>query len=115
MGVSEAAAAMIARYGQSITYRRTTANSFNATTGRNTPTTSDTTVTASVRVYSPREVAGLVQQGDREVRIPAGSLSFVPKAEDSILIGSTVFTVKAVNTRNLGGTDALHIIQIRGG
>jgi hypothetical protein len=41
-----------------------------------------------VRQYRAREITGLVQQGDREVRIAAADLSFTPKSNDQVVDGS---------------------------
>jgi hypothetical protein len=73
------------------------------------------TIKASVRQYRAREITGLVQQGDREVRIAAADLSFMPKPSDQVVIGGKTFQVVSVNTRSPFNEAAIHIVQVRGG
>jgi len=68
-----------------------------------------------VRQYRVREIAGLVQQGDREVRIAAAALSFTPKPNDQVVIGGKTYQVVSVNTRSPFNEAAIHIVQVRGG
>jgi hypothetical protein len=62
-----------------------------------------------------REIGGLVQQGDREVRIAAADLSFTPRLNDQVVIGGKTFQVVSVNTRSPFSEAAIHIVQVRGG
>jgi hypothetical protein len=64
------------------------------------------TIKAGGRQYCAREIAGLVQQGDREVRIAAADLSFTPRPNDQVV---------SVNTRTPFSEAAIHIVQVRGG
>lgn len=107
-------ASVIDRVGQDITFRSRGANSFTASTGVNTVSYTDYTVKASVRHYSPREIAGLVQAGDREVRIAADALAATPKKDDLVTIGAFKGRVVEVITRSPKGTNAVHILTVRG-
>ncbi len=61
---------IINKIGTSITLR-TVASTYNASTLENVITNVDTALVASIRHYKPQEIAGLIQNGDREVRIAA--------------------------------------------
>ena len=85
---------------------------FNATLA---PTLASHAIKAGVRHYRAREIAGLVQQGDREVRIAAADLSFTPRLNDQVVIGGKTYQVISVNTRSPFSEAAIHILQVRGG
>ena len=58
--------ALIGVAGETITYKRVTHGSYSTATLQSTPSVQSYTIKASVRQYRAREIAGLVQQGDRE-------------------------------------------------
>jgi hypothetical protein len=68
-----------------------------------------------VRQYRAREIAGLIQQGDREVWIAALDLNFTPKPNDQVVIAGKTYQVVSVNTREPFSEAAIHIVQGRGG
>lgn len=107
--------AIIDSQGVSVTYKRVTGVSFNSTTLANTPTYSNSTIFAHVRKYNANEVAGIIRQGDREVRIAASEITFTPEEQDIITIGSKDYKVMAVDTRTAYGSAVLHILMVRGG
>jgi hypothetical protein len=107
--------ALISATGETITYKRVTHGSFSAATLQSTPSVQSYTIKAGVRQYRAREIAGLVQQGDREARIAAADLSFSPKPNDQVVIGGKTYQVVSVNTRNPFDAAAIHIVQVRGG
>lgn len=74
----------------------------------------DHLVKAAVRAYKPQEIIGLVQQGDRQVRIAANDLAVTPARHDKLVISGAEATILHVETRAVRGVDALHILQIRG-
>jgi hypothetical protein len=107
--------ALIGVAGETITYKRVTHGSYSTATLQSAPTLQSYTIKASVREYRAREIAGLVQQGDREVRIAAADLSFSPKPNDQVVIGGKTYQVVSVNTRSPFSEAAIHIVQVRGG
>jgi len=107
--------ALIGVAGETITYKRVTHSSYSTATLQSTPSVQSYTIKAGVRQYRAREIAGLVQQGDREVRIAAADLSFSPKPNDQIVIGGKTYQVVSVNTRRPFNEAAMHIVQVRGG
>lgn len=116
MTIPERVAALIDEIGQTVTYKKRTGNSYDPETGINTPTISSESVKAAVRVYNMKLMVpgGIVQQGDREVRIGADDLSVVPEEQDQITIDGSDVTVMSVNIRKARGTDAIYILQVRG-
>jgi hypothetical protein len=107
--------ALIGVAGETITYRRVTHSSYNTTTLQSTASVESYTIKAGVREYRAREIGGLVQQGDREVRIAAADLSFTPRPNDQVVIGGKTYQVVSVNTRSPFNEAAIHIVQVRGG
>jgi hypothetical protein len=107
--------ALIGVAGETITYKRVTHGSYSTATRQSTPSVQSDTLKAGVRQYRAREIAGLVQQGDREARIAAADLSFSPKPNDQVVIGGKTYRVVSVNTRSPFDEDALHIMQVGGG
>src|SRR4030065_1792428 len=93
--------------GETVTYRRVTAQSRSATTLKKTNTLTDTTsVNAHIRLYEAKELSGLVQAGDRQMRIAASEITFTPNNNDKVTVGGVDFNVVSVDSRTAGGTEA---------
>jgi hypothetical protein len=107
--------ALIGVAGETITYKRVTHGSYSMATLQSTPSVQSYTIKASVWQYRAREITGLVQQGDREVRIAAVDLTFTPRPNDQVVIGGKTYQVVSVNTRSPFSEAAIHILQVRGG
>lgn len=107
--------ALIGVAGETIPYKRVTHGSYSTATLQSTPSLQSYTMKAGVRQYRAREIAGLVQQGDREVRVAAADLSFVPRPNDQVVIGGETYQVVSVTTRNPFVGAAIHIVLVRGG
>jgi hypothetical protein len=107
--------ALIGVAGETMTYKRVTHGSYSTATLQSTPSVQSSAIKASVRQYRAREITGLVQQGDREVRIAAADLSFTPRTNDQVVIGGKTYQVVSVNTRSPFNEAAIHIVQVRGG
>jgi hypothetical protein len=107
--------ALINIAGETITYKRVTHGSYSTATLQSTPSVQSYTIKASVRQYRAREITGLVQQGDREVRIAAADLGFTPRPNDQVVISGKTYQVVSVNTRSPFSEAAIHILQVRGG
>ena len=73
---------LIGVVGETITYTRVTHGSYSTATRQRTPSVQSSPIKAGMRQYRAREIAGLVQQGDRDVRIAAADLSFTPRPND---------------------------------
>jgi hypothetical protein len=107
--------ALIGKAGETITSTRVTHGSYGTATRQSPPSVQSDTMKASVRQYRAREIAGLVQQGDREVRIAAADLSFTPQPNDQVVIGGQTYQIVSVNTRRPCNEAAIHLVQVRGG
>jgi hypothetical protein len=107
--------ALIGVAGETITYKRVTHGSYSTATLQSMPSVQNYTIKAGVRQYRAREIAGLVQQGHREVRIAAADLSFTPRPNDQVVIGGKMYEVVSVNTRSPFSEAAIHILEVRGG
>jgi hypothetical protein len=107
--------ALIGVAGETVTYKRVTHGIFSTATLQSTPSVQSYTIKAGVRQYRAREIQGLVQQGDREVRIAAADLSFTPRPNDQVAIGGKTYQVVSVNTRSPFSEATVHIVQVRGG
>lgn len=101
--------------GETVTYKQQTAAAFNSTTLANAITYTSHTIKAHFRKYNAKEITGLVREGDREVRIAADAISFVPEANDVVEVSGDVFKVVAVDNRVAYGSDSLYILTVRGG
>lgn len=116
MSIASRVSALIGDIGETITYKRvTSAPALNTTTLQREPTYTDYTVKASVRNYNPKMIgAGLVDAGDKEVRIAGADLGFTPIRGDAVVIDSKTFYVKSVNTRRPRDEVSIHIMNVGG-
>jgi hypothetical protein len=96
-------------------FLRFSRKAYSTATLQSAPSVQSYTVKAGVRQYRAREIAGLVQQGDREVRIAAADLGFTPRPNDQVVIGGKTYQVVSVNMRSPFSEAAIHIVQVRGG
>jgi hypothetical protein len=107
--------ALIGEAGETITDTRVTHGSDSTGTRHHAPSVQSYAIKAGVRQYRGHEIAGLVQQGDREVRIAAADLSFTPRLNDQVVIGGKTSQVVLVTTRSPFSEAAIHMVQVRGG
>jgi hypothetical protein len=107
---------IIDRVGQEVTYRKVQPGTYNATTGKmSNHITNDIIASAHVRSYTSKEITGLINVGDREVRMIGDDDSILdPKEGDQIKIGSQWFRVVSVDRRYAGDDIALNILHVTG-
>jgi hypothetical protein len=106
---------IVRRQGQPITYKRLTGVTRNETTLQNTNTYTTHSLVGYFRLFKDRELTHLIQQGDREVRLPAHSMTFVPKFNDRILLADgRSYNVVGVDERYFGGSAGMYILHLRG-
>lgn len=111
--IAEGVDKIIGSAGQFITYSKNfEGSSYSVSTGTLTLAVQEFVIKAAVRVYSQREIIGLVKEGDREVRIAAKSIDFVPEEGDGVTVDGGRFRVAAVNVRNAGAAAALYIMRV---
>lgn len=76
---------------------------------------SSETVRAFVRGYKPDEVVGAIQQGDGMITISPAGLVASPKFNDKTVIGgSKVRNIQAVEEIRLAGVVVRYNLQVRG-
>jgi len=114
MSIAGRVAEIIAEHGETITYKRKTSRARNDTTLVIDNTFSDTTTVAHVRKYSDRELSGLIQQGDREMRIGADQITFEPSDHDIAVIDGAEFNIVSFDTRVDRNVKIEYIFHIRG-
>lgn len=116
MSIASRVSALIGDIGETVTYKRVTGSTtMNTTTLTKEITYTDYTIKASVREYNLKMIkSGLVDAGDREVRIAGADLTFTPARGDVIIIDTKSFFVKSVNTRRPRNEVAIHILNVGG-
>ena len=100
--------------GVSVTYKRVTSQATNSSTLEKANTTTDETITVHFRKSAYKTVSGLVNEGERQMRISADSISFVPKANDLVVTSNGTMKVVSVDPRTANGLDAVYICVVRG-
>lgn len=114
MSIARRVASILNDKGQTVTYKQATGKTRSTTTLENTVTYTSHTIQAHFRLYDAKELSGSIEQGDRQMRIAAEEISFVPKTNDRVVINTKEFNVKSVDIRNVSNSDVLYICQIRG-
>lgn len=100
--------------GEAVTLRELTGTTRNTSTMKNSHTYTNHVVKASVRDFTDSELTGLVQKGDRELKVSSLDLgSYEPKQNDKVLIGSQQFNVKSVNRLSAKNENAIFELIIR--
>lgn len=106
---------IVRRQGQPLTYLRLTGVTRSETTLQNTNTYKSYSLHGYFRLFKDRELTHLIQQGDRELRLPANSLGFIPKFNDRVsLSDGRSYNVVGVDERYIGAQVGLYILQLRG-
>jgi hypothetical protein len=98
--------ALIGVAGETITYKRVTHGSYSTATLQSSPSVQSYAIKAGVWQYRAREIVGLVQQGDREMRIAAADLSLTPRPNDQVVIA-------ARRIRSCRSIHAVHSMRLR--
>ena len=99
--------------GTSITYRKVTAGSYNATSGEISESYSDTTLKGLFEDVNLREVNDLIQADDRKCTIPADSLTFTPSTADQIVASSVTYQIVRVKITEQGGVNLNYELYLR--
>lgn len=114
MSIPDRVSALVNKVGRPITYRHLTGESFNVTTGVNTPTYSEIQVAASIREFAAREIMGNIRQGDRRATVAGKDFAFTPAKDDIVVIDGRSFSVISVESRDVLNESGVHVLQIRG-
>ena len=92
------ASKLMAKFGGSVTIRRITLGTYNATTGMVSETASDTTIRGTLQDVNRREVNELVQASDKRLIIAAADLVITPTTADKVLINAVTHQIIAIAT-----------------
>lgn len=122
MGVASAVANMVARFGSTCSITRPGVIPSPAEPWKNTdpappPSLIGDDVPCSIRFYKPKEIVGLVQEGDQLLTIPGASLASAPLKGDRVQVdgGPALTVVSTPYSRREGASIAVYKIQLRGG
>jgi len=105
---------LIDEYGKPVTLKEFTGNTFDPSTGTNTPSYSNHSVNGVIDDYSENRTDGtLVKVGDLRLSVPAKDLTFNPSTEDKVVIDSVEWSI--VNPQRIysGEQVATYQLQIR--
>ncbi len=110
---AETATKLLTKFGQDLTVRNYTNESYNPATGKNVKTYSDTTVKGAVFSFGTGDAsAELIQAGDRKAIITS---EVTPQLEDHLIIGTKVYVIKNIKELNPAGTSIIFQLHIRNG
>jgi hypothetical protein len=111
--LKDTAKSLLAKFGQSMTLVKNSAQSYNPTTGANTATAVSTTDIGVIMPYGDGVSSSpdsLIQQGDQQVFI---QLSVVPAPTDRLTVGAVTYNVVSVSAIEPAGINVLYELQIR--
>jgi hypothetical protein len=114
-GTQTAAARLIAEKGQSVTLTRKSAGSYDLATSSVAVTDAPETVSAVILPLSRglRHMEGSnIQVGDQQLLL-GGDIA-APQIDDTITVGSAIYTIVEVSPLNPGGTNLIYDCVIRG-
>lgn len=79
----------------------------------------DVVIKAVMRSFTPREIAGDIAQGDREVKLSNKEIRAMnwpgpPAPGDQVLVDGLTLTVENVDSGFLGEDVAIHTLTVRG-
>jgi len=106
---------VIGTFGKSVTFRLVSPGTYNTTTGTQKPTDNDTAIKGVLAEYANHERGDNIALGDRKLFVAASDLTVIPKTDDQVLIGSSVYRIVRNNVTFATDEAALHELQIRGG
>jgi len=106
-------AELLDEFGITVTLTHKTM-SHNVSTGVSTPTTSTQTPKGIVKSYREDQIDGtLIKRGDNLVVLDASELTTAPTIDDTITVGSTVYTIVNVDTKEPTDTPLAYMCQSR--
>lgn len=107
------ASKMLTKFGQSITHTIRTAGTYDPATGGLTVTEITQTVKGALFDYGNEEIDGmLIVAGDKRAFVASLGITS-PKMDDTLTVGSVVWTIKSVKELNPAGTSVIFELQVR--
>lgn len=115
---AETAAELLEEFGQSVTLTSKTSGAYSVSTGTAAVTTSTQTVSVVALDYGSKDIDGtLIKAGDKRLlmapQTTAGDNLTAPAVDDTVTVGSTVYTIKGIKTLSPAGTVVLFDCNIR--
>ena len=105
------ASAMIARVGVNILWEKSIGASYDPATGKTSgANVVNYALKGHVRGYRPHEIAGLLQYGDKELRLASSDVAFEVMEGDRVQIDGGYYQVASIDKR----MNALIVVQLRG-
>jgi len=103
---------LLAKFGRTVTHTIRTTGSYDPATGAVTITETTQSATAALFDYGTKDIDGtLIQMGDKRALI--APLTTMPKPDDTLTVGTVVWTIKQVNELNPAGTTVMYEAQVR--
>ena len=110
--------------GQAVTLTRQVSGAYDPATGQATITTTIQTGTGAIFDYGIQQAGiysapgSLIQVGDKQLLLSVisamGGLLTAPEVNDTVTVGTTVYTIKQVKALSPAGTTVLFDINLRG-
>lgn len=115
MSIAQRIERIIATHGEAVTYRKISSQTRSADLTSRANTYTEYSVYVHFRLFSDKELAGLVQQGTREVRLASEDLEFVPAPNDVIVTAEGVeYVVIKVDGRKDRNHKIIYILSVKG-
>lgn len=104
---------LIKEFGQTMTLKRLTPGAYDPATGTVSNTTTTETATGVDIEYTSREIDGtIILRGDKKLIFSKTGIG-TPKVDDTVTIGTVVYTLKNVQALSPGGTVVIYTCQAR--
>lgn len=101
---------VINRIGENVEWEQKSTGTYSATTGKITgQTTTLHNITGHYRNYKAKEISGLLEMGDKELRIST-DIAFTPMEGDRLKIDGTFYKVMGIDNR----LNKLYVVHLRG-
>lgn len=102
---------LLTKFGQSITLTSVTTGAYDPATGMQATTTSTSTPKGLLTKHNARDVDGtLIMHGDKKLLLDA---STAIKTDDTVTVGSTVYSIAGISEINPAGTRVMWICNVR--
>jgi hypothetical protein len=105
---------LVNTYGKAITLREFTGNTYDPSTGTNTPSYTDHAATGVITSFAERLIDGSsIKTGDLSVTVPAKDLTFDPSTEDKVTVNGEDWSIVNPSRTYSGEEVATFQLQIR--
>ena len=113
MTIAERVRELVNIAGETVTFRELTSAGYDPSTMKSTPAYTSHIAVASIRQFADSELTGLVQKGERVLRVGSLDLNpYVPKHNDKVVVLGEEFNIRNVIRLSAKGEDALYEVKI---